>query len=533
MKLKNTFMVVPRTAAKLAFLFFFTLGSMLVAADFDQAKLAGTWDIFYSNGTALSCEISPAGEFKLIDKSGHATTGVLKQEPGAGYLLEGPNFFARITIENQERLSIKHYYPKSSISSGVAPQLTATGAKRNVAVPAAETKGSELAVPSEAGKVIHSLDELIAVADNSKPIKPFDKVDTEAVQQVSQSLRIQEGKEIELQFQPAFFRRREGESTFEWRLPPATKGSDSFVVRITANVPADSIPMAEQIDKGTSATIHGVIRACQCNIGSTGGVYHYEVNLTVDARSLLVAGSAIPTSAATPTSGTASTGSLATTPANGKKLVLAKDWNTPMQGGSATMDDLARLFGSHEKPGTNLDGDDSIKVYEGISYLTPIRSVFDQLKISDKLASRVLVACPGLPRGSFYYYSVDGHFEGEYEHMYLVVDRADQLVSVQLVSDKSQPATSDATSRKDAQPDWYAYNFINTRAKAMNTLRIKHSVNTHEGPNVFRVDSLLLQPEATPGYTFGSFMRVKERVRWYVPRPIVQLILECVQKSAK
>lgn len=74
----------------------------------------------------------------------------------------------------------------------------------------------------------------------------------------------------------------------------------------------------------------------------------------------------------------------------------------------------------------------------------------------------------------------------------------------------------------------------------MNKLRIDHQLfgKTKTGwsqgavvsdAKMFRVDSVLLSPEDR----FGNRWSMKEQVRWYVPKPLVELLLTCVQRGGR
>jgi hypothetical protein len=233
-----------------------------------------------------------------------------------------------------------------------------------------------------------------------------------------------------------------------------------------------------------------------------------------------------------------------------RALVLSSTWNTPMQGGTSTMDDLERLFGTLTTAKTELAGSNGILVYQNIPYLTPVRQAVAALKLDPRMMSKVLIACPGFPRDSFYYYSFDGRFEDGFNRLYLVVDRADQLVSVELVEEA--PKTKAFNLVRDN--GWHTYNFVLDRTKALNTLKIGHRVaisvqgkwteprnNAVFAPEITpqnanwttaRVDSVLAEPDPkNPARLFD--LGGKEASRWYVPRPIVELILTCVQKGGR
>lgn len=198
------------------------------------------------------------------------------------------------------------------------------------------------------------------------------------------------------------------------------------------------------------------------------------------------------------------------------------------------MEDLNKLFGAVAKASANLSGDPSIEIYQGVPYLTPFQQALKSLGITSRPPSKVLIATPGFPRDSFYYYAVDGRFEGQYNRMYVVTDKADQVVSVQLVDESPR----DETVPFPSDYDWSTYNFVNARSKAMSKLKIGHRVfgkdrtqwKTETIPShvkMFRVDSFLINPSDRS--TQAADM--KEKVRWYVPRPLVELILFCANRG--
>jgi hypothetical protein len=223
--------------------------------------------------------------------------------------------------------------------------------------------------------------------------------------------------------------------------------------------------------------------------------------------------------------------------ASEKQLKLKQGFDTPMQGGTATLDDLQRLFGTVAKPNVDLTGDDETVIYEKITYLMPVREAIASLNLGTRLPSKVLVACPGFPRDSFYYYALDGRFEGHYNRIYLVVDREDQVVSVELVDET--PQTPSIYSNNDE--GWHTYDFVNARSKAMSTLRIDNKftyvskdlhdrkANSKPGWRLGRVESLLLQPDRKQ---YGR-LEAKQQTKWFVPREIVELILTCVKKPSR
>lgn len=211
------------------------------------------------------------------------------------------------------------------------------------------------------------------------------------------------------------------------------------------------------------------------------------------------------------------------------------------------MDDLSKLFGAVAKPNVDLGEAKGTTLFEGITYLMPARQAIESLKLSMRLPSKVLIACPGFPRNSLFYYAIDGRFEGHYNRMYLVVDRADQVVSVELVDETPQmPSYYSSTDL-----GWHTYDFVNARSKALSTLRIQHklallTMTTFEeerssssfaptinasnaGWRLARLDSLLVQKDNKP----YSATTAKQDTRWYAPRQLVDLILTCIKKAGR
>ena len=179
-------------------------------------------------------------------------------------------------------------------------------------------------------------------------------------------------------------------------------------------------------------------------------------------------------------------------------ISLAAFWDTKMQGGSETMRDLNRLFAPHAQPSADLN-------------------------VSGKISTKSLIACPGFPRDSISYHSYDGRFEGHYNRMYIVVDAADQLLSVELVDESPRQEPSMPWDNS-----WYCYNFVNYRVKSAARLQIAHTVEEVRH-DVFRVDSAVRDPGLKGQRNWHQ--RTVEISRWYVPRPFVQLILYCVSKA--
>ncbi len=225
-----------------------------------------------------------------------------------------------------------------------------------------------------------------------------------------------------------------------------------------------------------------------------------------------------------------------------KKISLASTWNSPGQGGELTRKDLASLFGDQGTSSDSTEGDPSVLLFGDVPFLSPLSLAKKRLHLEGVSDSVSKVTTPGLPASSFSAHGFTGIFAGGFNRLNIVTDLADQVVSMQLVDDNPRQRSSDITDTNG----YHTYNFVNGRSKGTNELVVKHQV-VKDGAlrGVVVVDSVLLDPnELEPGAkpakpkssssSSGSSSRtpktakVNERARWYVPGPLVNLILRCV-----
>jgi len=230
-------------------------------------------------------------------------------------------------------------------------------------------------------------------------------------------------------------------------------------------------------------------------------------------------------------------------PSAAGKIALAPNWTRADQSGEMTRKDLAKLFGASGTPGESVEGDPTIEVYPGVPFLTPLTAAKKKLNLEGASASKTKVATPGLPQNSFAAYGFSGVFLGGFNRLFLVTDNADQVVSALLVEENTR-------TRVPNEPDtfgYHTYNFVTGRAKGTNELTIRHTIALDGPPGVLVVDSMLIDPtdpEDRAPIRFGGKStstrtsstskpktgKVLERSRWFVPVPIVNLILRCVAR---
>ena len=222
-----------------------------------------------------------------------------------------------------------------------------------------------------------------------------------------------------------------------------------------------------------------------------------------------------------------------------RKIVLAAGWNSASGGGEMTRKDLATVFSGKGKASDSPDADPAIIVYPEVPLLTPLAEAKKRLKLEGANVAKIKVTCPGLPAGSLSAQAFTGVFEGGYNKLILVTDNGDQVVSVQLVDETPRQRTPEITDLAG----YHTYNFISSRVKGANSLVIKHEV-ADAAPGVVVVDSALVDPTdnddsraggkpAGKGFTRTPSRgprtgKVLERSRWFVPVPLLNLILRCV-----
>lgn len=212
------------------------------------------------------------------------------------------------------------------------------------------------------------------------------------------------------------------------------------------------------------------------------------------------------------------------------------------------MEDLGVLLSPFAQPSADISKAPRIKIFQGVTYLMPYAEARQKLNLIQKVVAKNKVGCPGFPKDSFFHYVFDGNFEGQYNKLYLVVDKADQIVAIQLVAESPKV---DQVHAPYKGTDYHTYNFVTSRSKASKRLWIDHKpafedqygwheyrqINGYpmpkEGLNVIRIDSLLMNPDLTTSGSRGSNWKPLEAVRLYLPKPIMELILFNVRATNK
>lgn len=256
----------------------------------------------------------------------------------------------------------------------------------------------------------------------------------------------------------------------------------------------------------------------------------------------------VPAPSTAPATPDTTTPAIANTPtAASAGLVLDRNWASPMQGGKAAMQELGALLSPFAQPSPDMAPSPGLKLFEEVTYLMPYAEARKKLNLNQRLVPKAKVECAGFPKDSFYSYAFDGVFEGHFNKLYLVTDKADQVVAVQLVTGNPNRTDVDAPYYPT---DGHTYNFINSRAKATTRLWVDHkpffqgkdgwrkydpkSGGTSGQPSgevgLLRIDSLLMDPKPDSTRNVrGSNWKALEAVRLYLPKPMMEIILHCIR----
>lgn len=244
------------------------------------------------------------------------------------------------------------------------------------------------------------------------------------------------------------------------------------------------------------------------------------------------------TAPARPAASPAAASSTPPTESRMKNIELPTGWSSPRRGGDGVRKDLAKLFGGSGTADETTLVNAALEIYPGVDFLTPVEAVKKTLNLTGLQSSKAQVSTPGFPQDAFDAHVFSGVFPGGYNRLLLLTDTSDQVVSIMLVD-------SSPKSRVQNEPDttgYHTYNFVTGGARATDNLTIRHTIAPRaQTPGVVVVDTLLIDPtdpeDQPPGRTTKSRTsiysrqktgKVLERTRWYVPAPIVNLILRCV-----
>jgi serine/threonine protein kinase len=203
------------------------------------------------------------------------------------------------------------------------------------------------------------------------------------------------------------------------------------------------------------------------------------------------------------------------------QLTLAPTWNNTQSGGDKILEDLRALLSGQGQAAMDLKPDATLILFGQVRYLMPLKEAVDIL--AKPASPRKSLNCPGFPKDSLYYYSVEGEFGNGFDKILLVTDSADRIAAVELVNE--HPDESLWLDPAVFSENWHAYNFVQTRTKGSAKWRVGHRVETVN--RVVRIDSELV---ANDEYGYFGLGDSKERVSLYLPQQLVNLILLRLEK---
>lgn len=190
-------------------------------------------------------------------------------------------------------------------------------------------------------------------------------------------------------------------------------------------------------------------------------------------------------------------------------ITLDRNWDPRMGGGSGPMRELYTLLSRHGSAEEDKAAHPDIEIYGGVHYLEPLESAQKKLGLGTKWSARNTIATPGLPQ-TLFWITYDGRFEGHFNQLELIVDRSNQVVSVQLVDEHFHGIYRENSG-------WHTYNFVNMRVNGSSRQSVASSAEGYNNGGAIIHSELL----------GGS----GQNTRWYVPKPLVSLILHCIEKA--
>ena len=122
-------------------------------------------------------------------------------------------------------------------------------------------------------------------------------------------------------------------------------------------------------------------------------------------------------------------GSPAPTPAG---IVMQRGWDSSVQEGDLTVEELNDELSRFGRAALNTGPAPDLDIYRGVKYLIPLKQALKVLRITSQVSAKHMVICPGLPYRTLVAYSFNYLEETGFNEIYIVADKADQVVAIQL-----------------------------------------------------------------------------------------------------
>ncbi len=199
-------------------------------------------------------------------------------------------------------------------------------------------------------------------------------------------------------------------------------------------------------------------------------------------------------------------------------LTLEKNWKFHFKQDEKAAIELRDLLARSGKPNVDLEPHPQLTIYKSVTYLMPFNAAVKALGLEKQVRSKNMVGCPGWPKSSFGYFSFDGFFDGHFNRLLLIVDRAEQVVGVELV-DESPKGRSDTVARK--KDHLFTYDFIQYQHRVDSTCYVAQGVEQSKRYSSLQIDSQFYGHKTS----HDGPPELQEDVRLYLPQPMVDLIL--------
>jgi hypothetical protein len=229
-------------------------------------------------------------------------------------------------------------------------------------------------------------------------------------------------------------------------------------------------------------------------------------------------------------------------------IVLAKEWSGHLTEGAGgqtmKMKDLQDLLSGYGKADRDIDVHPDVTVYEGspldpslgsncrITYLMPLAQAEKLLFKSRGIVTGGRAVAPGFPDGLFMQiYEVRA---GIYNRLIILTDIAQQVVSLEFKAEGVNYYPVSPPFIK-LERNWHTHDYMNTQNKGQPGIQIDTRVNDLRSRGGFIVVNMTggSQPPqiAQPIVLKPARFSPKETSTWYLPEPMISLILYTLSKQ--
>lgn len=221
----------------------------------------------------------------------------------------------------------------------------------------------------------------------------------------------------------------------------------------------------------------------------------------------------------------------------GKGIVLHAGWDkrVTLQNRKENHDmaDLRAILKNYGEPKDDVDLHPEAEVFPGIRYLTPLAQVVDALSKqfgSLGIGLEVPIATEGFPLGLYFKkFDKNGNSKADFKHLYTLSDKPGQVIGVAF-SGVHQPFVKPGTVFTYIPGTRFRENLIDGKANGNRSVFVSDNrksgsyVIVHSMPPFFREQdpTASIPAERLIDGTGKSYT-------WYVPQPLVNLILYCSQ----